>query len=116
MHVKDGTMRVLCTALTLCLASTLPAASLAAQATDPDKLADYKKTMPNATPPIYDEIERLALAANPLGCEDQPHAPGGGGPGGGGNRAYLWQRDGKPQILEDYDRKRAFYGCLDWHS
>jgi hypothetical protein len=29
---------------------------------------------------------------------------------------YLWQREGKPQILEDYDKHRAFYGCLDWHS
>ncbi len=25
-------------------------------------------------------------------------------------------RDDKPQILEDYDKHRAFYGCLDWHS
>jgi hypothetical protein len=30
--------------------------------------------------------------------------------------SYLWQRDGKPQILDDYDKHRAFYGCLDWHS
>jgi hypothetical protein len=111
-------MRTLCTALTLCLA----ASPLAAQsdrssdpATDPVKIADYMKSMPNATPPVYDEVERLALAANPLGCEDHPHAPGGGGAGGGA-RAYLWQRDGKQQILEDYDKKRAFYGCLDWHS
>jgi hypothetical protein len=102
-------MRILTTAFTLCLA----VAPLTAQVTDPVKLADYLKTMPNATPPVYDEVERLALAANPLGCEDHPHAPNGGAQV---NRAYLWQREGKQQILEDYDKKRSFYGCLDWHS
>jgi hypothetical protein len=102
-------MRILTTTLTFCLA----AAPLAAQATDPVKLADYLKTMPNAAPPVYDEVERLALAANPLGCEDHPHAPNGGAQA---SRTYLWQREGKQQILEDYDKKRAFYGCLDWHS
>lgn len=105
-------MRVSIAALTLCLAGT----PLAAQATDPVKLAEYLKSMPAAAPPAYDEVQRLALAANPLGCEDHPHAPGGGGPGAPGARSYLWQREGKPQILEDYDKKRAFYGCLDWHS
>jgi hypothetical protein len=108
-------MRVLCSALALTLAAATSATPLAAQATDPAKLAEYLKSMPNATPPAYDEVERLALAANPLGCEDHPHAAGGGGYGGG-RGAYLWQRDGRPQIMEDYDKKRAFYGCLDWHS
>jgi len=105
-------MRLLCMVLTLCL---VPA--LAAQATDPAKLAEYLKTMPAAAPPVYDEVERLALAANPLGCEDHPHAaPAGGGGIGVASRAYLWQREGRPQIMEEYDKKRAFYGCLDWHS
>jgi len=104
-------MRVLCTVLTLCLA-TAPA--LAAEGSDPSKLASYLKSLPDAKPPAYDEVERLALAANPLGCEDHPHAPGGGGPAA--NRAYLWQRDGRQQILEEYDKKRSFFGCLDWHS
>ena len=31
-------------------------------------------------------------------------------------QAYLWQPQGSQQILEDYDKHRAFYGCLDWHS
>jgi hypothetical protein len=87
------------------------AAPLAAQ-TDPARLADYLKTLPAAVPPVYDEVQRLALAANPLGCEDHPHSPPPSGP----NRSYLWQPEGKPQILEDYDKHRAFYGCLDWHS
>ena len=106
-------MRVRCTALLLCLVG---AESLAAQsgdpAKDPAKIADYIKSMPNATPPAFDEVQRLALAANPLGCEDHPHAA----PAASGTRAYLWQREGKPEILEDYDKKRSFYGCLDWHS
>ena len=65
---------------------------------------------PTPTPPVYDEVQRLALAANPLGCEDHPHSSGMIRPG------YLWQRDGKPQIIDDYEKHRAFYGCLDWHS
>jgi len=109
-------MRVQFTILTLCLAG---AASLGAQssdpATDPVKIEEYVKTLPADKPPAFDEVQRLALAANPLGCEDHPHAAGGGG-GGAGARAYLWQREGKPEIMEDYDKKRAFYGCLDWHS
>jgi len=100
-------MRALRTVLTLCLAG---AASLGAQSSDPAKVAEYLKSMPTAKPPAFDEVQRLALAANPLGCEDHPHAAGGVA------RPYLWQRDGKPEILEDYDKKRAFYGCLDWHS
>jgi hypothetical protein len=93
-------------ALAFCL--TIPALAQS----DPAKIADYLKSMPAMAPPAYDEVQRLALAANPLGCEDHPHAA----PGGANARAYLWQRQGKPEILEDYDHHRAFYGCLDWHS
>jgi hypothetical protein len=100
-------MRILLTALALGLAIH----TLAAQATDPGKLAVFLKTMPAETQPSFDEIHRLALAANPLGCEDHPHSAGLGNV-----KPYLWQREGKPQILEDYDKHRAFYGCLDWHS
>jgi Protein of unknown function (DUF2891) len=100
-------MRILPKILTLCLAG---ATSLLAQGSDAAKIRDYLKSLPNPTPPPYDEVQRLALAANPLGCEDHPHAPGMTRPG------YLWQRDGKPQIIEDYEKHRAFFGCLDWHS
>jgi Protein of unknown function (DUF2891) len=113
-------MRLLCTVFAICLAGV---SSLVAQSSDPEesvKIAEYIKSLPAANPPVYDEVQRLALAANPLGCEDHPHAAGGGGGaaggGGEGRQAYLWQREGKQQILEDYDRHRAFYGCLDWHS
>lgn len=109
-------MRVLCTTLILCVAGAPLLAQRSEPATDPVQIAEYLKTLPNQAPPEYTEVERLALAANPLGCEDHPQAPGGGGAGGPGARTYLWQREGKPQILEEYDKKRAFYGCLDWHS
>jgi hypothetical protein len=100
-------MRALSRILTLCLAGVTP---LLAQASDNAKIRDYLKGLPTPTPPPYNETQRLALAANPLGCEDHPHAPGMIRPG------YLWEREGKPQIIEDYDKHRAFYGCLDWHS
>lgn len=106
-------MRVLCTALVFCIAGAGPLGAQSSEpAKDPAKIAEYIKGMPSATPPAFDEVQRLALAANPLGCEDHPHSP----PAASGTRAYLWQRDGKPEILEEYDKKRAFYGCLDWHS
>jgi hypothetical protein len=88
---------------------------MAAQSSDPAKLVEYLKSLPDVNPPAYDEVERLALAANPLGCEDHPHSPGNG-LGGGARPAYLWQHEGRQQILEEYQKKRAFYGCLDWHS
>ncbi len=100
-------MRVLSTILTLCFACS---ASLLAQGTDNEKIALYLKKLPPANPPVYNETTRLALAANPLGCEEHPHAQGRNAAG------YLWQRDGKSQLLEDFDKNRAFYGCLDWHS
>ncbi len=109
-------MRAISTVLLLSLSAAVVQVA-PAQSSDPAKVAAYLRMLPNATPPAYDEVQRLSLAANPLGCEDHPHAPGGGGAGGvNSGPAYLWQREGRPQILEDYDHKRAFYGCLDWHS
>jgi hypothetical protein len=93
--------------LIFCLAGTT---SLLAQSSDTAKIRDYLKTLPNPTPPAYNEVQRLTLAANPIGCEDHPHASGMNRPG------YIWERDGKPQLLSDYEGHRAFYGCLDWHS
>lgn len=79
-------------------------------AADRAKIEAYLKTLPPSEPPSYTVTERLALAVNPLGCEEHPHAAPRNQPG------YLWERDGKPQLLEEYDKHRAFYGCLDWHS
>jgi Protein of unknown function (DUF2891) len=105
-------MRVRSTLLTLCMAGA--AALGSAQGMDRAKIEAYIKSLPNVEPPAYGETERLALAANPLGCEEHPHAsrPGLGGP----IPQYLWQRQGEPQLPDDYDHHRAFYGCLDWHS
>ena len=100
-------MHVVSKILILCLAGT---ASLLAQGNDDAKIREYLKSLQTPTPPAYDEVQRLALAANPLGCEDHPHSPGMIRPG------YLWQREGKPQMIDDYESHRAFYGCLDWHS
>lgn len=105
-------MRVRSMILTLCFVS---ASALFAQSSDPAKLAEYLKNLPAANPPAFDEVQRLALAANPLGCEDHPHAPPGAN-GIGGGRQYLWQHEGEPHLLEDYDKHRAFFGCFDWHS
>src|SRR5271155_3306475 len=100
-------MRVFSRVLIFCLAG---ATSLVAQSSDNAKIRDYLKSLPNPTPPAYNEVERLTLAANPIGCEDHPHAEGMNRPG------YIWQRDGKAQLIADYEGQRAFYGCFDWHS
>jgi hypothetical protein len=100
-------MNLFSTTLIVC---SIGSASLHAQGLDNGKIAAYLKSLPAANQPLYNETTRLALAANPLGCEEHPHAARKNVPG------YLWQRDGKPQLLEDFDRDRAFYGCLDWHS
>ncbi len=77
---------------------------------DSAKIAAFMKSLPQVKAPEYTEATRLALAANPLGCEEHPHAAPRNSSG------YLWQRDAKPQLLEGYDHHRAFYGCFDWHS
>ena len=95
---------------TVALTGWTTAATLRAEPTDNAKLAKYLKTLPNATPPPYNEIQRITLAANPLGCEDHPHALPM-------NRFdYLWQHEDKPRMLEQYSEHRVFFGCFDWHS
>jgi len=103
-------MRVGLNVVVFCFLGGVALAAGHAQSRDSAKIAAYIKSLPTVKPPDYNETERLALSANPLGCEEHPHASGRNAP------TYLWQREGKPQLLEDYDKKRAFYGCLDWHS
>lgn len=100
-------MRVVGTLLTFGFLGTWMAG---AQATDNAKVAQYMMTLPAAEPPIYSEVERLTLAASPLGCEDHPHAlpPD--------RVSYLWQHEDKPHLVEEYPEHRAFFGCFDWHS
>jgi Protein of unknown function (DUF2891) len=107
-------MRLPCTVLTLCLAGVSSLAAQSSGTSDSAKIAAYLNSLPAATTPAFDEIEKIGLAANPLGCEDHPYGAGGGGTAGAAS--YLWQRESKPQLLEDYDKHRAFYGCADWHS
>ncbi len=112
------TMRIVTSVLMVAMVNApIGISAASAQSSDATALQAYVKTLPDVKPPAYDEVQRLALAANPLGCEDHPHAPGPGGVGPGPARQpYLWEREGKPQILEDYEHHRTFYGCLDWHS
>ena len=57
-------MPVVSRILILCLAG---ATSVLAQGNDSAKIRDYLKSLPAPAPPEYDEVQRLALAANPLG-------------------------------------------------
>jgi len=102
-------------AATLALCGAVTAKPARAQGNDVAQVVAYVKALGVVEPPAYNEPSRLALAADPLGCEEHPHAPGPGGLGES-RPAYLWQHEDKPEIATDYDRHRAFYGCLDWHS
>jgi hypothetical protein len=100
-------MRIFNGLLVLCLAA---ASSLPAQTSDPAKVADYLKTLPNIAPPPLDETRLETLAAASIGCVDRPEeAPSN-------KNSYLWLYPKAPQILDGYDKNRAFYGCSDWHS
>lgn len=70
----------------------------------------FLKSLPNVELPVIDERRALFLASLPLSCIDHPQAfPE--------NRAdYLWIQDGKPHLVENYEKTRVFYGCSDWHS
>ncbi len=115
-HCQQCRVGLAAVALALGSAVAAKSASAQAQGSDVAQVVAYVKSLGVVSPPAYTEPARLALAADPLGCEEHPHAPGPGGLGEARSAAYLWQRDGSPQIPADYDRHRAFYGCLDWHS
>jgi hypothetical protein len=74
------------------------------------QLGAYLASLPPAQLPALTEAQALALVAMPLSCLDHPQAIPE-------QRVdYLWVHDGKPHIVEAYDKSRAFYGCFDWHS
>jgi hypothetical protein len=82
----------------------------AAQGSDPAKVAAYLGTLPAVTVPAFDEARRETLAAAAIGCEDRPEeAPVN-------RNNYLWQYEKPAQLLEGYDKNRAFFGCSDWHD
>jgi hypothetical protein len=100
-------MRVRVGVLALCL---LGSSSLLAQSTDAARIAEYAKSLPAVAPPAYDVMRREELAAGAISCEDRPEeAPIN-------SNSYLWRYDKPAQLLEGYDKKRAFFGCTNWHD
>jgi hypothetical protein len=94
-------MRIVSGLLLLTLAGP---ASLLAQS-DPAKVAEYAKTLPQVAQPVFDEPRKETLASFAISCADHPQE----NPGTRNN--YLWGYEKMPTILEGYDRNRAFFGC-----
>jgi len=86
------------------------AASLAAQNSDPAKVAEYAKGLPAVAPPVFDEQKREMLATYSISCADHPEESTGT------RNYYLWGYEKMPQLLEGYDRNRSFFGCANWHD
>lgn len=100
-------MKIVVGMLALCLAS---ASGLIAQKSDPAKVAAYLKTLPAAAPSAFDEARQETLATSAILCSDHPQeAPSN-------RNSYLWQYQKAPQMLDGYDRNRAFFGCGNWHD
>ncbi|WP_419805914.1 DUF2891 family protein [Terriglobus sp.] len=76
---------------------------------DAAKLAAYSKSLPKPVVPAFGLEQATYLAAWPLSCIDHPQAAPEGA-------QYLWLYGQRPQLPNDYDKTRAFYGCYDWHS
>ena len=100
-------MRVFSAALIVFL--TLPGTMLG-DGVDAKKVAEYLRTLPAVTPPVYDAAKREALAASAISCTDHPEES----PSNRNN--FLWQYAKPPELLDAYDKNRTFYGCSDWHS
>src|SRR5580698_4770866 len=99
-------MRILSCTLALCFAGS----TLAAQTSDPAKVSAYLKTLPTQPPMAFDEARREQLAASGISCSDHPQeAPVN-------RNDYLWLYTKQPQILDGYDKSRAFFGCANWHD
>jgi hypothetical protein len=77
---------------------------------DAKKISDYLKTLPAVTAPAFTEERKEMLAAFAISCADRPQES----PGTRNN--YLWGYEKMPQLLENYDRNRAFFGCANWHD
>jgi hypothetical protein len=104
---REGYMRVGVAVLAL---SVFLATGAVAQESDSAKVAEYMKTLPAVTVPAFDEARRETLAAAAIGCEDRPEeAPEN-------RNNYLWQYEKPAQLLDGYDKNRAFFGCSDWHD
>src|ERR1700751_5495695 len=60
-----------------------------ADGVDAKKVSEYLKSLPPVTAHGYDPANR---------------------------NNYLWQYSKPAQLLDGYDKNRAFFGCADWHS
>jgi hypothetical protein len=99
-------MRILSCTLALCFVGS----TLAAQTSDPAKVSAYLKTLPTQPAMAFDEARREQLAASGISCSDHPQeAPVN-------RNDYLWLYTKQPQILDGYDKSRAFFGCANWHD
>jgi len=98
--------------LTLAAVAGLWAAPADSKKTDSEarEIGAYLSSLPPAQLPALTEQQALALSTMPLSCLDHPQALPEQ------RTDYLWVHDGKPHILDGYDKNRAFYGCFDWHS
>jgi Protein of unknown function (DUF2891) len=90
--------------------SLMAPAALLGQSVDAKKIAEYQKTLPAAAPAPFDTAKRETLAISAISCTDHLQES----PTNRNN--YLWQYAKAPQLLDGYDKNRAFYGCTDWHS
>jgi hypothetical protein len=92
------------------LLSLTGASCISAQGSDPAKVAAYLKTLPSVPAPVYGEAERETLASSAISCSDHPQEP----PSNRNN--YLWSFQKPADLLDGYDRNRAFFGCGTWHD
>ena len=76
----------------------------------PAELKAYLSSLPEVRFPEFNQEQALALVALPLSCIDRPQAVPEA------RVDYLWVQEGKPRLLDAYDKNRVFYGCYDWHS
>ncbi len=76
---------------------------------DVRRLAIYSKSLPVANTPEFGLEQAITLSAWPLACLDHPQAAPEGS-------QYLWIYGQRPELLAEYDKTRAFFGCYDWHS
>jgi len=100
-------MRYLSGLLILSLAGS---GTLIAQHSAAPKVSAYLKSLPDVSPRTFDEAEQETLAAAAISCSDHPQeAPIN-------RNNYLWSFQKPPDLLDGYDRNRAFFGCGSWHD
>ena len=98
-------------ALLFALATLLPlTGATKAEEEAKKELRTYYESLPQATFPVFDETQAMALVTLPLACVDRPQSLPEQ------RQDYLWVHDAKAHLLDSFDKDRAFYGCFDWHS